>query len=456
MLTKLLWLNILVSSVLLANAANRPPSFFYSAKGKAAFVDLLSADYTVDYYVEGKKGLATSELQFKMLEDGFPVLECDNDVIVAYIDNAKVETEKIDLPGKVGKMTLIKKYLSKGTYNILIRNEIKKNIAFEEKGVQSSFWMSDLDRGSKGYLEKYLPTNMEYDQYKMNLKIQIQGGKAEQIVYTNGELISAKNDAYEISFPEYFNASSVYFHLTLKNRFVEIRDSYKSIVDGTEFPLVIYSPNKSLTEDLHKDALKILKELEGDYGKWPHQSVVIYGIGRAWLGGMEYAGATRTDLNALGHELHHSYFARGVMPANGDAGWIDEAIARWRDNKYPVRKTFSAQANLGNRSPYLKTTHIKSYTHGMKFISYLASKVGGKDALKSLLARLVDTRVFKPIQNKDFINHLETSSKANLKNLFNKHVLNIRANIQEREKNHSIEENPYHLPETEEFQLSTL
>jgi hypothetical protein len=50
---------------------------------------------------------------------------------------------------------------------------------------------------------------------------------------------------------------------------------------------------------------------------------------------MEYCGATMTDPGALGHELTHSWFARGVMPANGNTGWIDEAVASWRDDGYP-------------------------------------------------------------------------------------------------------------------------
>ena len=77
-----------------------------------------------------------------------------------------------------------------------------------------------------------------------------------------------------------------------------------------------------------------MRELEQTYGPYPHEALLIYCTGNI-SGGMEYAGATMTSLEALGHEITHSWFARGVMPANGNAGWIDEAIARWRDRGYP-------------------------------------------------------------------------------------------------------------------------
>ena len=77
--------------------------------------------------------------------------------------------------------------------------------------------------------------------------------------------------------------------------------------------------------------------------------MTIYIAGR---GGMEHCGATITSMSALAHEITHSWFARGVMPANGNAGWIDEGTARWRDRGYPTAKGFSVRqpVNLSNYS----------------------------------------------------------------------------------------------------------
>ena len=58
--------------------------------------------------------------------------------------------------------------------------------------------------------------------------------------------------------------------------------------------------------------LEFLAELEADYGAYTHDSMTVYIAGR---GGMEHCGATITSMSALGHEITHSWFARGVMPA---------------------------------------------------------------------------------------------------------------------------------------------
>ena len=71
--------------------------------------------------------------------------------------------------------------------------------------------------------------------------------------------------------------------------------------------------------------------LESNFGPFPHDSVTIFAKPGAGRGGMEYAGATATTLGSLRHELNHSYFARSAVPVNGNAGWIDEAIAEWEE-----------------------------------------------------------------------------------------------------------------------------
>ena len=45
------------------------------------------------------------------------------------------------------------------------------------------------------------------------------------------------------------------------------------------------------------------------------------------------------------------------MPADGNAGWIDEAIATWGDSGYlPSEKEPKNGVNMGARSPYARTT----------------------------------------------------------------------------------------------------
>jgi hypothetical protein len=95
---------------------------------------------------------------------------------------------------------------------------------------------------------------------------------------------------------------------------------------------------------------------------------------------MEYAGATSSGTDSLYHELNHSYFARHVLPGDGDAGWIDEAIASWQDNGFPELPSIDFKTNMGSRGMYIRYTDSRAYSEGMEFMGYLQSllkKEGG-------------------------------------------------------------------------------
>src|SRR5690606_28199516 len=115
------------------------------------------------------------------------------------------------------------------------------------------------------------------------------------------------------------------FHLGETGRFVERSAVYHGL--EKEIPVLVYSPRSDLADSGLARALSVLAELEGTYGPYAHAKMVAYITPDG--GGMEYCGATMTSLWALEHEFTHSWFARGVMPADGNAGWIDEAIASW-------------------------------------------------------------------------------------------------------------------------------
>ncbi len=103
-----------------------------------------------------------------------------------------------------------------------------------------------------------------------------------------------------------------------------------------------------------------------------------------------------TDTGALGHELTHSYFARGIMPANGNAGWIDEALASWRDNRYPRSTSISGTANMAGRPGYTRFTDYAAYSYGARFMAYLDGKFAAQGGLKTYLRKLVDEKAFTP------------------------------------------------------------
>jgi hypothetical protein len=170
-------------------------------------------------------------------------------------------------------------------------------------------------------------------------------------------------------------------------------------------PVTVYGEDTATVDRASTEAREVLTELETTYGAYAHARLVIYATKALGGGGMEYCGATTTTLPALAHELTHSWFARGVLPANGNSGWIDEAVASWRDNGYPRAEPIErSPVNLAGFSPYRRHTTRDAYTYGALFLSeldHLLARHGS--SLRSVLGefyrerrrRLITTPMFQ-------------------------------------------------------------
>jgi hypothetical protein len=119
----------------------------------------------------------------------------------------------------------------------------------------------------------------------------------------------------------------------------------------------------------------------------------------------------------------HSWFARGVMPANGNAGWIDEAIARWRDLGYPTATATPHRPpiNLAGFSPYRRHTPRQSYEMGSLLLSELdlLFQPGG---LRPMLAKLFQEKRRALITTAFFQTFLERQSGISLDAIFSRYV----------------------------------
>ena len=365
----------------------RPPSVSFNEGEKlVTFVDFQKAHYRIIYDVHKKKAEVTSKIQFKQFEKGFPVID-----LVPKAKNLKA----VKLPG-AGRVKHLTTSLEPGLHSVIIRHELKLFTKFRQGTARSAFWT--VDRLGRFFLERYLPSNLEFDQYPISLEIIIRGAEKDQEIFTNGEVKRIAENHFKITTPEYFNTSSFFFHLTQKNVFKKKKIYFHSI-DGRVIPIVIYG--KKQLDEFQKVTVKTLKKLEKDYGPWPHPKLVIF---RVPFGGMEYAGATYSNLNALPHELLHSYFGRGTMPANGNAGWFDEAIARWADDGYPVyfREDLKPR-QLASYSPYRRKTDWSSYKWGARFLGYLDNKLKVQGGMRAFLKEWINKYKHKIYTNDDIV-----------------------------------------------------
>lgn len=421
---KLIW--IFLFAVISAHAqdndiTHRPKSFSHEGQ-KAVFVDFEEATYNITYDLNRKKAEVIAKIKMHIVEEGFPLFDLIEEPTSVMIDNIDVTTSVIQTPSKETTLRLINRKLPVGLYELFVKVPLENLVDFSS-GVKSAFWVTDLE--DRYYLERYIPVNLEYDRVKMVFNLNFLGLVSKQYVFANGLVKWSTKETASIEFPDYFTVNSLYFHTTPVESVELLQSSFNSI-DGRIIPVAIYqaSGETQKLENVKIQTLEIFNELENDYGAFPHTSITIYlaSLAHMGLGGMEYAGATVTNTSSLDHELFHSYFARAVAPANGNAGWIDEALASWRDAGYNRLATLTGSSRMAAHPEYTRKTDTAAYRFGARFMAFLDNKFANKGGLKSFMNKLLDTKIFEPIFTEDFIKEMEAFYGESVQAIFDKYV----------------------------------
>lgn len=325
----LLFLIIPLSSAM-ASYEMAPPSFPYKGS-RAVFVSFQDASYKLTYDYVNKQATVESTIHFKLMEPGYPIFDLVPDPLNMTLDGKSVLAELVADPHAQTKFRVINRKLPKGSYVLKLKNFIKENLVFNNLGIASAFWLGDLS--DRKYLENYIPSNLEFDHYPKRFHVKLLGTRNQShTIKANGKVTKISPSEFQVSFPAYYTSSSVFFHLYPTGAITRNVSFYYTSIDGRKLPVDIYSVVE--IDQFVSQTKTILAELESDYGPFPYDQVLIYGTSLR-RGGMEYSGATATGLLSLGHELFHSYNARGVMPVNGNAGWMDEGLSTWRGDLYP-------------------------------------------------------------------------------------------------------------------------
>ena len=442
-MTKLLALfsMIIFSISAFANLHLAPPSFDYK-DGKAVFMDITEGNYDIKYYPSKFNSRVKTTWTVNIAEEGYPIFDFVPSRIGIKVNGQWARFSSVDSPDKVTSYRVINTKLKPGSHLIELFTKVKRGTSYGYKSVNSGFFIKDLSE--KKFLEKYVPANLEFDQYPITFNVKIYS-KYKHKVVANGAMRETGWNSYTVKYPSWYSSSSIYFHTFKQGKYWWIQKDFKSI-SGETIPVTIYtkwflSADKFLTK-----AKKVFHELEADYGAYPHQQLIIYGM--APRGGMEYPGATATSLVSLGHEMFHFYFAKSVIPANGNSGWMDEGLASWRDKGYQrADKPSYGAFNLGNHSVYKRNTDDNSYKVGRSFFAYLNSKIDLKVVLRDYFSEHKNSLV----TTNNMINFFEGNTGMALRGDFDQYVLNSkvsgkRANYVEK----MSDENIHHVDYTEE------
>jgi hypothetical protein len=422
---------VLAMTAVKATAAplNAPPSFKVGQAGKAIFVDFLKADYQVVFDVANTETKITSLIQFQNDEIGMPVFDLIDNPDAVVLDGETVTSMLMETPHQArnpefSQIRVIQSIVQPGAHQLVVRHTLKTFPAkYQDGGVESGFFMSDFD--SRGLLERYLPANFEFDQLAMTLKVSVVGGSQQESLFTNGNIQTQSDSQWTIEFPSYFNCSALYFHIRPKAETSEVKYTLNSI-DGREIPVAIYTPTgpgsnlqpfKKILDETFLSDEKLL-------GPFPHQSITVYISGLIGAG-MEYAGAMTTDFDSLPHEFTHSYFGRGVMPANGNAGWIDEAMTSLVSGpQFPVPDDIKPK-NMANHSAYYRANDTFGYYEGQNFLNYIGKLFSEKSpnlSLNLFLKNWIAQRHQQVITTEILRAEMEKYSGLDLNDTFQKYV----------------------------------
>ena len=259
------------------------------------------------------------------------------------------------------------------------------------------FGLSDLNRAR--YLEAWLPANLIFDQYSINLEIQIINTMAAHSVITNGIVTSLGLNHWQISFPARFSAVSPLLEVRASDTLSQQTDTVLLPVSGKTVTIEAWKPTSStvnLTVQIN-NIKTLLTDNENDYGAYLHDERFVAFFNGS--GGMEYEGGTTTSTGALLHETFHSWFARGIKPASQADGWWDEGFTSFHDAGADDTTPFDFSdppVLLCSRDPWQRHTPSNSYTDGSSFWRGMASLLGVSN-LNSLMGDLYETYKGKPV-----------------------------------------------------------
>ena len=422
--------------------AYAPPPFVTAEGEQVVFVDFTHARYQLEFDADAAQATAVSQIAFRATHPGRAAISMNQPVNSARLNGDDVDLLKQDSPHADVSLKVLSQPVSPGTHTLIIKSCISEPGPYgppimwlsDPARLHCIFNMSDLRNPNGGYLEAFLPSNYNFDQFRISMSVTVKNSNKLHSVFSNGSVLRSSPEHWRVEFPSYFTSSCPWFHLGPSDEYQSLKDLFSSS-NGRTIPIFVYTKSSRKADGLLKEfvnlAKSVLVELESDFGPFPHGSVTIFATGKG-RGGMEYAGATATGLKSLRHELNHSYFARSIMPANGDAGWIDEAIASWGDIGY-LRSKYPPEwgANMGRRSEYVRTTNDDAYTVGRDFLAHLDYLLRERGGLKPFLATYAKKKRHQAISTPEFQELVEDFYGKSLQELFEFFVFSEKPSPQE-------------------------
>ena len=254
-----------------------------------------------------------------------------------------------------------------------------------------SFGFTDL--APARYLESWLPGNLIYDQFTIQLDLKIINTVIAHSTITNAVTHIIALNHWQLDFPATTTSLSTMLEIRATDKLEHLSDTVLLPVSGRTITLHVWKLITG-TAVLATEMAKIKSYLianENEYGAYLHGNVFTVFLN---IGGMEYDGGCTTGTGSLKHEIFHSWWGRGIKPASQPDGWWDEAWPTYFNQSGGGVSTpfdFTAPAvELCTQNEWSRITAGGSYGEGSRFWQGISAMIGNsnlKNYMKDFFAR---------------------------------------------------------------------
>lgn len=276
-----------------------------------------------------------------------------------------------------------------------------------------NFGFTDLGAGR--YLESWLPANLIFDQFKLDVDLQVINTAIAHSVITNGNVTTIGTNHWQVGFPDRFTALSTLLEIRATDTIMSATDTVALPVSGLTVTIEAHKLSTNTATNLTTEINRIktfLTDNENAYGPYAHlpRFVVMF-----IMGGMEYDGGTTATSGSLPHETFHSWFARGMKPASQPDGWWDEAFTSYHDGGANTSTSFdftTAPKELCTQNPWSRITPSSipsAYSDGERFWRGVSAEIGN-GSLNNFMRDLYTERALSLVTTADIEEYLVSRS----------------------------------------------
>ena len=387
-------------------------------------IDIQRITATLTFDASTTSGTGDATLEFKMGRcTGCPIFDLRQTITAAWLDGVPVPVAKLAhhsfSGGPNADLRIVESSLAAGSaHNLRVTYQVGTPQAPMIGSYLPAIQWSDgarvalnfgfTDRGPGRYLESWVPANMIFDQYELNLELRILNTTVAHTVLTNGTVTSLDTNHWRVNWPAHSTAFSPLLELRAQDTLASATGTVTLPVSGRTVSIEAWklpndpqSPSSGANLPVEVDHIKTyLTNNENLNGSYPHCNRFVAFLHR---GGMEYDGGTTTAIGPLQHEMFHSWWGRGVKPASQPDAWFDEAWTVYNDEGAIGSQPFDSTdlpVTLCTRNPWSRITASGAYDDGNKFWKGVAAIIG-VNSLNTLMSDLYKQGLRQPVTTTD-------------------------------------------------------